>query len=290
MSNYYFLVAGLADISFDDERINTSFDVFKEEIYPLLTVDDKKLINLIFYQYDQRRLLSLLRRGGENKQNMNDVILISDRGSFSDEELLELITAAKRGDSAISEYPTYMFQFVSEYLNGETNLSTSFPEDRLNYLFYDYASKANNMFVRNWFCFNKDLNNLLVAFTARRHSLSNIGYVIGDDEIAESLRNSGSRDWGLSATVDFYEELMQIEEEDNLTSREKKIDQLKWRWLDDNSFFNYFSIERIFTFLIKLEIVERWINLDKEKGQQLFRALIEGLKKGVKVPSEFDNN
>lgn len=290
MSNYYFLVAGLADISFDDERINTSFEVFKEEIYPLLTVDDKKLIDMIFYQYDQRRLLSLLRRGDDNRQNINDVIPISDRGMFSDEELLELIAAAKRGDPDLSEYPTYFFQFVSEYINSETGFSTSFPEDRLNYLFYDYVSKANNMFVRNWFCFNKDLNNMLVAFTARRNSLSTVGYVIGDDEIAESLRNSGSRDWGLSGTVDFYDELMQIEEEDNLTSRERKIDQLKWRWLDDNSFFNYFSIERIFTFLIKLEIVERWINLDKEKGQQLFRALIEGLKKGVKVPSEFDNN
>lgn len=290
MSNYYFLVAGLADISFDDERINTSFEVFKEEIYPLLTVDDRKLIDLILYQYDQRRLLSLLKKSEENRQIIDDTNPTSDRGMFSDEELLELIAAAKRGDSALSDYPTYMFQFVSEYLNEEMGLSTSFPEDRLNCLFYEYASKVNNLFVRDWFCFNKDLNNILVAFTARRHSLSTVGYVIGEDEIAEALRNSGSRDWGLSSTIDFYDELLQIEEEDNLTSREKKIDQLKWRWLDENSFFNFFSIERIFSFLIKLEIVERWINLDKERGQQLFRALIEGLKKDVKVPSEFDNN
>lgn len=291
MSNYYFLVAGLADISFDDERINTSFEVFKEEIYPLLTVDDKKLIDLIFYQYDQHSLLSLLKRNEDDKQNANaDKVLYDNRGLFTDEELLELIVSVKRGDSEVSEYPKYMFQFVSEYLNGEIGINTLFPEDRLSFLFYDYASKANNEFVKNWFSFNKDLNNLLAAFTARRHSLATAGYVIGDDEIAEALKNSGSRDWGLSSTVDFFEELMQIEEEDNLTVREKKIDQLKWRWLDENSFFNYFSIERIFTFMIKLEIVDRWINLDKERGQQLFRALIEGLKKEVEVPSEFENN
>ncbi len=231
MSEYYFLVASLADISFDDERINTSFDFFKEEIYTLLTIDDKKLIDLIFYQYDQQRLLSLLKKNEDNKQINMELIPDSDRGVFSDEGLQDLINAAKKGDSDLPGYPTYMFQFVSEHLNGETTLNDSFPEDRLNSLFFEYASKANNKFVRDWFSFNKDLNNILVALTARRHSLSTVGYVIGDDEIAEALRYSGSRDWGISASVDFYDELMQIEEEGNLTAREKKIDQLKWRWL-----------------------------------------------------------
>lgn len=62
---------------------------------------------------------------------------------------------------------------------------------------------------------------------------------------------------------------------------------LKWNWLDNNSFFNYFSIEKLFSFIIKIEIVERWITLDKEKGQRLFRALIESLKQDVEIPAEY---
>ncbi|MDE5760172.1 MAG: DUF2764 domain-containing protein, partial [Bacteroides sp.] len=31
----------------------------------------------------------------------------------------------------------------------------------------------------------------------------------------------------------------------------------------------------------------RWISLDKEKGNQLFRNIIDGLKNEVQIPAEF---
>lgn len=69
--------------------------------------------------------------------------------------------------------------------------------------------------------------------------------------------------------------------------RERKIDLLKWNWLDEESFFNYFTIERIFVFLLQLEMIERWISLDKEKGKELFKAMIQSLKNDVQIPEEF---
>jgi hypothetical protein len=69
--------------------------------------------------------------------------------------------------------------------------------------------------------------------------------------------------------------------------REKKIDLLKWNWMEDNTFFNYFTIEKIFVFLMKLEMIERWISLDKEKGNEMFRQLIGQLKDEVQIPQEF---
>ena len=44
---------------------------------------------------------------------------------------------------------------------------------------------------------------------------------------------------------------------------------------------------RIFSFMVRLGIVERWTTLDKEKGQQLFRKLIGDLKEQTEVPAEF---
>jgi hypothetical protein len=79
---------------------------------------------------------------------------------------------------------------------------------------------------------------------------------------------------------------MAILEDSDLASRERKIDLLKWNWLEENSFFNYFSIEKLFVFVEKLLMVERWAVLDKEKGQQLFRTLIGNLKSEVTVPTE----
>ena len=74
---------------------------------------------------------------------------------------------------------------------------------------------------------------------------------------------------------------------DELVEREKKIDLLKWNWLEDEVFFHYFTIERIFVFLLRLEMIGRWISLDKEKGSELFRQLIQSLKEQVQIPEEF---
>ena len=50
---------------------------------------------------------------------------------------------------------------------------------------------------------------------------------------------------------------------------------LKWNWMEDAVFFNYFTVERIFVFLLKLEMIGRWISMDKEKGSELFRQIID---------------
>lgn len=48
-----------------------------------------------------------------------------------------------------------------------------------------------------------------------------------------------------------------------------------------------FTIERIFVFLMFLDMTERWISLDKQKGYELFRQMIENLKEEISIPDEF---
>ena len=103
------------------------------------------------------------------------------------------------------------------------------------------------------------------------------------------LRTSNARDFGLGDTLPYLENIQRISEIDDLLEREKKVDQLKWIWMEDESFFNYFTVERLFVFLLQLEMIERWISLDKDKGNELFRALIQGLKNDVQIPEEFRN-
>ena len=72
-----------------------------------------------------------------------------------------------------------------------------------------------------------------------------------------------------------------------MVEKEKKIDILKWEWMEDASFFNYFTVEKLFVFLVKLSMIERWISLDKEKGSEIFRKIIDSLKNDVRIPDEF---
>ena len=67
----------------------------------------------------------------------------------------------------------------------------------------------------------------------------------------------------------------------------EKIDRLRWNWMEETTFFDYFTVERLFVFLLQLEMIERWISLDKEKGSQLFRSIIAALKDEVRIPAEF---
>ena len=83
------------------------------------------------------------------------------------------------------------------------------------------------------------------------------------------------------------DQVQRISETEELVERERKIDTLKWKWLEEQSFFYYFTIERIFVFLMFLDMTERWISLDKQKGYELFRQMIENLKEEISIPDEF---
>ena len=73
--------------------------------------------------------------------------------------------------------------------------------------------------------------------------------------------------------------------------REKKVDLLKWQWLEENTFFKPFDFESIFAYLLRLEMIERWVTLDKQTGEQTFRELVSAMKKGSKnALEEFKRN
>jgi hypothetical protein len=111
--------------------------------------------------------------------------------------------------------------------------------------------------------------------------------IVGESEVCDALRTSGARDFGLSAEIDYIDNIIKISETHELVEREKRLDTLRWEWMDEQTFFNYFTVERLFVFLAQLEMVERWINLDKETGKQLFRNMIDTLKNEVQIPAEF---
>ena len=208
-------------------------------------------------------------------------------GNFSAAELNEYIATIKEGgEVSAKEFPSYLSVFISDYFNTPAE-SAVLHEDHLAALYYEYAMKCGNKFVAAWFEFNLNINNILVAFTSRKFKWDIASNIVGNTEVCEALRTSSARDFGLSGEVDVFESLVKISEITELVEREKKLDALRWNWMEDAIFFDYFTVERIFAFLLKLEMIERWISLDKERGNQLFRSIIESLKNDVQIPAEF---
>jgi len=275
---YYYLVAGLPELTLEDSKLSYTVADFKVELYPDLSDEDKKLIDLFYLKFDNANVLKLLK----DKDAAIDL-----RGNYSAEELVEFISSLKEGDEiADAVFPSYLSTFIFEYFNATAEDDFLY-EDRLAALYYEYAMKCKNKFVSSWFAFNLTMNNILVVLTARKFKMDIAPLIVGDTEVCEALRTSGARDFGLTGEVDFLDQLVKISETEELVEREKKIDQLRWNWMEEATFFNYFTVERLFVFLLQLEMIERWISLDKEKGNQLFRSIIATLKDEVQIPAEF---
>lgn len=275
--NYYYIVASLPELSLEDGRLDYTIDNFRAEYYTEFSLKDRKLIDLLYLRIDNINVLKLLR--DKDAQ-------ITKRGVYSVVELTNYISDLKEGNTIDDNlFPLYLSNYITSYSSMTDDVLLQ--ENYLATLYYEYAMNCGNAFVSSWFEFNLNINNILSALIARKYKWNAASYIVGNTMVSEALRTSNARDFGLSAEIDIFESLNRISEVEDLAEREKKIDLMKWEWMEDASFFNYFTIERIFVFLLKLEMIERWIALDKEKGNVLFRKLIDSLKNEVQIPAEF---
>jgi len=270
--NYYYLIAGLPEIEIEDNKLTFSVAGFKKEVRPLLSSIDARLFDLFFMKFDNHNLLRYLR----DKETKFD-----ERGNITKEEMEEcFLLMSEEYEPKNKYFRLYFKAFVLEYQETQQVATDAAKwENRLTELYYQRAMNCGNKFIADWFEFNLNLNNILAAYTGRKHKL-NIE-VIGNNEVAESIKTSNQRDFGLTANFENFDIFQRLADESDLFEREKKIDLLKWQWLDEQTFFSYFSIEQVFAYLVKLEIIERWLTLDPIEGEKLFRNLIDSLKDSV---------
>ena len=289
MSKYYYLIAGLPNIALEDSKLAYSVGDFREEVEPMLSAGDKKLVDLLYLKYDNANAVAFVE-GSEKEPD--------PRGRVTREEL-DALYRALRNEEKIpknAHIPPYLVEFFQAYLAEEMRDDKSERpyiswEDRLSALYYEYAMRCKNAFVAGWFELNLNINNVLTAITCRAYGLDKADYIVGRNEVAECVRASNARDFGLGDSLEYLPELQRLSEETDLIAREKRIDLLKWRWLDDNTFFKTFDIESVFAYLLKLEMIERWVGLDKAKGERTFRELVGAMKKGSEnTLEEFKRN
>ena len=282
MSQYYYLVTGLPELSLDDNKLNYTVGDFKTEFYPQLSKEDQALVDLYYLKFDNANLLKLLK---------DREAVIDPRGNYTADQFVAVFKQFDEEGVITSpgSLPPYIIKFIQAYLTQQAAGVTSdvLVEDWLAGLYFEHSMQCKNDFVSSWFEFNLNTNNVLVALAARKYKLPIATFIVGDTEICQALKTSNARDFGLTTELDYFDQLLKISETDDLVEREKRLDQLRWKWMEDKTFFDYFSIERLYVFLLQLEIIERWISLDKEKGNQMFREIIDSLKGEVRVPSEF---
>lgn len=273
--NYYCLVAGLPELRMDESKGLVSPGDLVAEIAPQLSEGDRAYLRLLLAGYDNRNFLTYLR---------NKDAVLDPSGELNTDDWSQLVKLMDENDHPVdSRLLPYWVKYY--HLNPEEDIDARglTREDYMAGLYYNYALQSENQFLRKWFEFNLNMNNLLIAILCRKHGMDASRSVIGNNEIAAILRTTHARDYGLTGVFDQLELVIRIAEEPNLLDREKKLDALRWNWLEEHTFFHYFTIEKVLAFVLKTEMLFRWKLLTPESGEQVFRDLLGSLKQSVKL-------
>ncbi len=269
--NYYCLVAGLQDIELDTHKLLFKQQDLKDYLWHELHGEDYALVEKLFLPYDNRNLLNILQKTEE---------AFDEKGNFS----LELLEDQIKEPSVI---PGYMTIFINAFKEKEPVYPEMSSENELTYLFYNEMLGDENDFIRWWYELQMNIRNILTGLNCRKYSLNLEHHIIGDNEVAETIRKSHAKDFGLANKLDYAEEIIGVGRTEDMQERELAVDKFLWSSLDDHIFFEYFTIERVLAFVLKTYMVERWLSLDKEHGREMFKKLIEELEKSYELPETF---
>ena len=277
---YHYLIAGFPDLFFDDSKSLIKLEEFRQLLTENLPETDMEIIRLYFNRFDNRNILARLK---------DENIPFDHRGNFTESDLDDLFEAVKEGadNARIQRVPAFYPLFIGAFKSELPVYDGKSWDNQLTELYYKHVIDNNNSFVSNWFLFERDFQNIVTASQCRKHRLPADNQLIGTGELIDKLSRSSARDFGIDNDFPMIDQILKVIEEDDIKEFEKKIDRIKWDFLDNEIFFYYFTIEKLFSFIVKLSIAERWLSLDKEVGKEFFEELLKNLEAAYQFPEEF---
>ena len=141
-------------------------------------------------------------------------------------------------------------------------MEEGFDENTLGADFYAKAAESKNRFIKEYFDFDGRLRNMKVNYLAKRLGKNGEDFVV---ELPEADFEEEKQIQDILADADFVE-------------REQKMDELKWEKASDIARMDYFNMNAILAFLVKAKTVQRWAELDPEKGTEMFHKLVKEIR------------
>ena len=280
--SYYCLVSGLPDLMIGDSKLPVSISEFRDLLSEELSQGDFNLVKLLLLPFDHLNIINSLFEN-ENKE-------FDKKGNFP-KDIIENLTDKKELELGIDyDVPVYIIKCIKEVVFSENDVDEVSAEMLFTNEYYNVLNQSSNKFIRSYGNFDQQIRNIVAALNGRKFSINMDDQLIGNNEITEALKKNRANDFGLSVDVEIMDQLLQIYETSDILERELKLDKMRWAFIEEKIFFEYFSIDRILAFVIKLMIVERWFALDVERGRELFKKLLHELESGYEFPEEYKLN
>ena len=265
-TSYYALVAGFREYALDAETKGFDVEAILAEVFEVLSSSDKKAVELLYAYYDCENLIS--RRNGSSKFNT--------LGRLSSEELDEEL-----------RQPSHLAEPIAKVIRAYASPESEDAEDMdltqpfakaLMTAYYKVCEASKSRLLREWSKMDRIIRNVVAATVARQQGVAIDQVVVGEDSVVESLSRSSAADFGLRAELPFVEQLVAaVADEHNMIEKERKIDNIRWAELSELTTFDYFDLNAVIAYLVKVNMVARWAALDAKVGREMFDRLVSEL-------------
>lgn len=265
-NSYYALVAGFREYTLDSDAKGFDIEAIISEVLEVLSSSDAKRVKLLYAYYDCENLIS--RYNGSTTHN--------PLGRLSSEEIEEELRRPSRLAAPLAKVVRAYASPESEEAEG-MDLEQPFAKSLLT-AYYKACEASGSRLLKEWSQTDRTIRNVVAATLARKHGIAADTVVIGEDSVAKALSRSSAADFGLRAELPYVEQLVSaVLDEHNMVEKERKIDNIRWNKLSELATFDYFDLNAVIAYLVKVNMVARWAALDAKVGREMFDRLVSEL-------------
>lgn len=277
-TEYYCLVASLREWTLDSDTKGFDVREILDEILGELTEKDAKAVRLLYAYYDCENVIAM--RNNRNRHN--------DLGNLTVEELKDVLE--NRNYALLPQNVAAVVKLYNEADDEERDedamVDDSF-EHAIFEAYYKDLAASKSKFLNKWGEFDRTLRNISAAVAAREAGRSIKDVTVGGGEIVAQLAQSSAADFGLRGELQYIDAVISaITDETNIVEKERKIDAVRWAEAEDIAVYDYFNINYILSYLVKVNIVARWTLLSPEVGREMLNKLIASLDASALVEKQ----
>lgn len=268
-TEYYYLVAGLREWTLDSDTKGFDVREIVDEILDELSKSDRAAVKLLYAYYDCENIIA--RRAERERHNA--------LGNLSAEQIDDML--ATRNYSSLSTNVAKVVKYFNEAddedRDEESVISDSFERALFDAYYRDLAASKCS-FLRAWGEFDRNLRNISAALAAREAGRSVSDVVVGGGDVVDQLKHSSAADFGLRGELQYIDSVISaVSDEKNIVEKERKIDKVREAYAWDIASFDFFNINFILSYLVRVNIVARWMLLSPEVGRDMLNRLMSDL-------------
>ena len=268
-TEYYYLVAGLREWTLESDTKGFNVREIVDEILAELTKRDREAVKLLYAYYDCENIIAC--RSERERHN--------ELGNLSRQQIEDMLRERSYGELSanVAKVVKYFNETDDEERDEDYVINDTF-EHALFDAYYRDLAESKCSFLKAWGEFDRNLRNISAALAAREAGRAVVDVVVGGGEVVEQLKSSSAADFGLRGELQYIDAVISaVSDEKNIVEKERKIDAIRWSEAEEIAVFDFFNVDYILSYLVKVNIVARWTLLSPEVGRQMLNRLINEL-------------